>query len=64
MSKFTIFTHRVGGNGTTYDQQFYCDDYSKDKGIISFWSEKEGSFYLPIYKFDYVQIKQNPTVEP
>jgi hypothetical protein len=64
MSKFTIYTQRIGGNGTTYNQEFRCDGYSKDKGIINFWSEKEGMFYIPIYKFDYVQIKEDQVVEP
>lgn len=64
LGKYTITTERIGGNGTTYSQEFQCKTYDVEDGVIDFYNENNEHWFIPIYKFDYVHIKPNPVVEP
>jgi|WetSurMetagenome_2_1015567.scaffolds.fasta_scaffold260560_2 hypothetical protein len=55
---YIIYTMRIGGNGSTYRDQYECDTYHIFDGIIDFWNKKlTERTLISIHKMDYVRIE-------
>jgi hypothetical protein len=60
----TIITERIGENGTKYNQEFKCKDWSLSNGVVSFISENGDLRLLSIHKMDNILIKEDPKEKP
>jgi hypothetical protein len=58
MSEYIIYTTRIGGNGSTYRDQFKCKKYNIEHGYIDFWNlELNKRHLISIYKMDSIMIE-------
>lgn len=56
---YTIYTERIGGNGSTYRDQFKCKGYSVTDGYIEFWNpELTKHYFISIHKMDTIMMEK------
>jgi hypothetical protein len=61
---YIIYTMRIGGNGSTYRDQYECDTYNISDGIIEFWNKKlTKRSLISIHKMDYITIEEMGNIE-
>jgi hypothetical protein len=61
---YIIYTMRIGGNGSTYYDQYECDTYHIFDGIIDFWNKKlTERTLISIHKMDHIMIEDVGNIE-
>jgi hypothetical protein len=54
---YTIYTERIGGNGSTYRNEFECKSYNITNGYIECWNpELTRHHFISIHKMDHITI--------